>query len=423
MVEYWKKAAIVLGVGTWSDSLDFGVLMTALTLLIVPWGLGPIELSLISAIPTYIGLGASLIIGPLVDFFGRKRMWIIGNSLPGLAYLIGAFICRTWVDLMIVRIFGVLGTGWTIATYFSWLPEILPADKRQRVMGAVGMLQILAGMTLSALLALTAIFPWINWQIMFIWAAIWDLAVVILGAFVLKESELWLERRKLAKEKAAAAVEVETRMSYRALFTRKWAGRVIIGLLIGLTYSMFGLFTASGVASHWSIVILKFEPWLLGILGLIGTPIVAVYRPIVGLVSDKIGRLKNLLLFNLIGLPAAILGALTPVIVGVGMHLHVIAYSFILGQIAGLMSSGQEDTGKLVLSELVPTTARATAHSLLELIKGLVLGTVTMITGIVYSFNPILGMMFPAILGSIVGLSVVSIAIRLGYETKGKMLE
>jgi len=47
MVEYWKKAAIVLGVGTWSDSLDFGVLMTALTLLIVPWGLGPIELSLI----------------------------------------------------------------------------------------------------------------------------------------------------------------------------------------------------------------------------------------------------------------------------------------------------------------------------------------------------------------------------------------
>lgn len=421
MVEYWKKAAIVLGLGTWSDSLDFAVLMTAITLLIQPWGLGPIELSLIAAIPTYVGLGASLIIGPLVDLFGRKKMWLIGNALPGLAYLIGAFVCRSWVDLMIVRIFGVLGTGWTIATYFAWLPEVLPADKRQTVMGLAGMLQILAGMSLSALLALTAIAPWINWQVMFIWAAVWDLSVVGLGAFMLRESELWLERRRMAKERAM--VEVETRMSYRALFTRKWAGRVIIGLLIGLTYSMFGLFTATGVISHWNIMILKFEPWLIGVLGLISTPIIALYRPLVGWVSDRIGRLKNLMLFNLIGLPAAILGALTPVLIGTGMHLPVIAWSFIMGQLAALMSSGQEDTGKLVLSELVPTTARATAHSLLELIKGLVLGSVTMITGIVYAFNPIFGMMFPAILGSVVGLSVVFTALKLGYETKGVALE
>ncbi len=422
-MEYWKKAAILLGIGTWSDSLDFAALMTALALLTIPWGLTPMELSLIAAIPTYVGLCASIALGPLIDLLGRKRMWIIGNAIPGLAYLFGAFLCKNWVDLVIVRSVGVIGMGFTIATYFSWMPEIIPSDKRQTTMGIFGMLQVLAVMSLNAFLALTAIFPWINWQTMFLWAAIWDLAVVVLGIPILKESELWLERRRLARERKLTEAKVETRLSYRALFAKEWRVPCVIGLLIGLTYSMFGLFAAtSGVITDWNLRVLKFEPWLIGVLGLISTPIVAAYRPIVGRVSDKIGRLRNLLLFNAIGLPCAILGALTPILVGTGMYLYVIVYSFVMGQLAFLMSSGQEDTGKLVLSELVPTTARGTAHSLLEFLKGIVISTLTIVTGAIYAMNPIIGMMFPAIVGSAVGLSAVFAAMRLGYETRGKPL-
>jgi MFS family permease len=418
MVEYWKKAALILGLGTWTDSLDFAVLLTAMPLLILALNLGPAELTWISAIPTYIGLGASLLSGPLVDVIGRKKMWVLGNGLSGLAYLFGVFLCRSWIDLMIVRVIGVVGMGFTIATYFTWLPEEVPADKRQTVMGVVGMLQILAGLSLSGLLALSGIAPWIGWQVMFAWTAVWDLALTGVGAVVLKESSVWAERKKIKKEE-----KEREKVSYRALIAKEWRLPFSIGLLIGLTYSMFGLFaTASGFTGHFATIVLEFPPWLQGVLGIISTPIIAVYRPIVGRVSDKLGRLKTLLLFNLIALPAGLLAAFTPVLVGIGPYLHVIAFNFILGQIAGLTSSGQEDTGKVVLSELVPTTARGTAQSFLEFIKGIVIGSLTIVVGVIYSINPMWGMAFPMILGTVVGLSVVLAAIKLGFETKGKVL-
>ncbi|MEM2514254.1 MAG: hypothetical protein QXU81_08055 [Candidatus Bathyarchaeia archaeon] len=63
-------------------------------------------------------------------------------------------------------------------------------------MGIFGILQIVANMSLSALLTLTAIFPWISWREIFLWVAFWDLLVSFVGIAVLKESQLWTERKK-----------------------------------------------------------------------------------------------------------------------------------------------------------------------------------------------------------------------------------
>jgi MFS family permease len=424
-MEYWKKASILLGFGSFTDVIDFAVLYTALTLLIPVLGLGPYEMALIFSIPTYVGLGGSVVSGPLVDKFGRKKMWIFGNLLAGFAYLFGVWLCRSWFDLVIIRCVGVLGQGITLITYFTWLPEIIPPERRQTAMGLVGMLNTAASISLSGLLALTGIFPWLGWQHFFAYAALLDIIVVIIGIFVFKESEMWLQRKKMRSEGVEEGAKVEKRLSYKALFSQQWRGKLVVGLLIGLIYSMFGIITASGNAygTHFTVTVMQYPPWLIGVLGIIGYPIALFYRPFIGYVSDKLGRLKNLLLFSVIGIPAAILYAYTPVLIGVGPQLHVIVWAMLWGSISAFGGSAQEDTGKLVLSENIPTTARASAHGLLELIKGIVLGSIGLVIAPIYAMNPSLGIAFSPLIGFVLGIIIVFIAMRMGMESKGRRLE
>lgn len=423
-MEEWKKVAIILGFGSFTDATDFAILYTVLAMLQPIWKIEPWQYGIIAAIPTYIGLCTSFIAGPLGDYFGRKKIWVIGNLIPGLAYLLAAFLAKSWFDLVIVRSFGVLGQCMTLVIYFTWLPEVIPPEKRQTVMGFTGILTLCSGLVLSGLLALTAIFPWINWQMMFIYVAVIDLVATALGLIFLEEPKLWLERRRMIKE--GLAPPEQRKMSYRALLTGKYGPATIIGIIIGCIYSMFGVLTASGMAMgvHFTIEIMQYPPWLIGVLGLIGYPVGMVIRPFIGYVSDRIGRLKNLLLFTIIGLPAAILYAFAPYIVGVGPHLHVIIYMYVLSTITSLGSSGQEDTGKLVLSEAVPAVARGSAQGLLELVKGLVMGSLSLVAADIYTrYGPSWGMAFSWILGSVIGIPTILIAMKLGLERARKEIE
>ncbi|MEM3703750.1 MAG: MFS transporter [Candidatus Bathyarchaeia archaeon] len=420
----WKKVAVILGFGSFTDATDFAVLYTALAMLQIPWNIQPWQYGIIASIPTYIGLCTSFLAGPLADYFGRRKVWVIGNLFPGIAYLVGAFFCQTWFDLVIVRCIGVIGQCTTLVIYYAWLPEVVPADKRQTVMGFAGILTLCSGLVLSAILALTAIFPWIDFRMLFIYTAVADLIATAAGVVFLREPEMWVERRKMIKE-GRAPVE-QQKVSYRALITGKYGPATVVGIIIGCIWSMFGVLTASSMTmgTHFSIVVMQYPPWLMGVLGLIGYPVGMVIRPLVGYVSDRIGRLKNLLLFTVIGVPAAILYGFGPYIVGVGPQLHVIVYMYILGTITSLGSSGQEDTGKLVLSEAVPTVARGSAQGLLELIKGLVMGTLSLIAASVYEiYGPSWGICFSWILGAIIGIPVVLVAMKMGLERARKELE
>jgi hypothetical protein len=128
-----------------------------------------------------------------------------------------------------------------------------------------------------------------------------------------------------------------------------------------------------------------------------------------------------------ITVPAMICATLawhTPVIIGVGMTLPVIAFYFINSQIGGFTGSPMEDVPRTFLAESVPTLARGTAGASVDVLRGLMNFIASTSVGLLaVIIAPWIAYSIPPILGGIVGLALAFTAKRKGFETKGKVLE
>ncbi|MEM2514253.1 MAG: hypothetical protein QXU81_08050 [Candidatus Bathyarchaeia archaeon] len=71
------------------------------------------------------------------------------------------------------------------------------------------------------------------------------------------------------------------------------------------------------------------------------------------------------------------------------MSLSVIIYGFITSKLILWASHGQEDAGRVVACELVPTLARGTINSLIELLKGLIISSLILTVAAIFTINPI----------------------------------
>ncbi|MEO0251296.1 MAG: MFS transporter [candidate division WOR-3 bacterium] len=425
LVEYWKKAAVVMGLGTWTDAMDFAVIMYAVAMLVSEWKLTPVETTWLLTtfgVGGYISMLLNFVTGPLIDAIGRKKMWVIGNLIAGIAYL-GASTAPNWFVLTFWRLLGVLTLAFTLPAFYTLMPEEVPADKRQTIIALAGILNMVGVLNINLFLALTGVFPWLTWRIMAAYVGFADLLLAILGLIILREPPLWQERRKLIKE--GKIPKEESKVSYREILSGEMRKKWLVAVLVPLCFSMTGIATVTNMyLSYFQAAILKWSPAIIGVIGLIGTIVGAITRMLMGPISDRVGRLNTIIIFAIPSAVACVLLWNTPNIVGIGEHLPVVAFYMIMSIIFGLGTSAQEDTGRTYISEVVPARARGTSQSLLQALKTIVLTPLQTAAGLLAAvISPTVAYGTFPLIGFILGVAGAIAAKKMGLETRGKILD
>ncbi|MEO0251883.1 MAG: MFS transporter [candidate division WOR-3 bacterium] len=420
MVEYWKKAAVVLGLGTWSDAMDMMLLGIVSVMLIQEFRLGVYEVTMLTTAfgaTAYIFLIGSLMEG-LSDYVGRKRLWVLGNFVSGLGYL-GCSLAHDWVQVAILRTIGFLGC-WSLPLYYIIMSEEMPAHKRQTIVSLARMLSVLAMVNLNILLILSASVPWITWRFMFGYVSIVNIALACAGAIVLREPPVWLERRRLIKE---GKIPKEQSVTILTLFKKEYLKKTVIvavGMLLMLSAG-YALGTA-GFISLFQVEHLKWDRALIGTLGIITSLIGTLgVMPFIGFLSDKIGRSGVAILGTLIAIIGASLRWWIPAIIPETTSLLAVVMWIVLVTLATF--GNQEDTARVWAYENVPATARGAVGAIKTIIINPLSTGLTLLAGslaLAYGL-PVVCTIFHIVLGA-VALAFFIYARKVGLETKGKEL-
>jgi MFS family permease len=421
MVEYWKKAAVVTGLGQLSDAADSGVGYIIIPLVIAAWRLGPIEIGWLGSAFTFGAAAGGLISGILMDYIGRKKVWVAGNILAAIGYFLST-TATSWIEFSVYRFIAGFTVASCFAAFFTLMPEEMPPDKRATISGLGLALNTCGIILLSALLALTGMFPWITWQFIVIVVGVIDLALGVAGFLVLREPPIWLERKKLIKE---GKIVKEERSSLKMILKPGLRRAFILAMILGISYGFVTLATAGDAGgSFFQSAALKFSAPLIGVLSLVTSVVNICEVAVTGRIADKFGRLNTILMIGILSLIGGQLVCRTPYFLGVGESISVIAFYFITYCLFMWAIRPLDTPVRVWIAEILPTSIRGTAQGILDFIKSL-LGAVISI-GVGYlaaTIGLIEGYSIPPLLGSIFGLIVVVMLARMGLETKGKALE
>lgn len=417
-MEYWKKATIVMGLGSWSDGMDNVIIGHIIPILAAIWRLTPIEVGLIMGITAFGSLIAAFIVGPIADLIGRKWSWVIGNLLTGVFYAL-RMISTDWWFFALMGVGAGLFTSMSMVSFGALLPEELPPEKRQTIFSYASALGTVGALNSSLLVLLAGIFPAFTWQNILLYIAVWNFIVAILGAIVLKESRLWLERRKLIRE---GKIERESRLPLSRFLTKELRTRFLLVIIVstcsGLAFGTLGFraFFESNIM-RWSLV-------TIGAVGIVMTIGGTISKLVFGRLSDRIGRLNTFIVINVMAIIGALVFWHTPFILGVGEYLPIIAFYtfFFIVWVWGF--NGEGDVEMVWTSELFPTAIRGSAQSLRGIFSTLLRFFSESISGFLALFLW-LGTAYSmfTIIGSAIIIITILAAKKLGLETKGMVLK
>lgn len=356
-MEYWKKAAIVGALGAWSDTMDVFAALLVIGTAAVEWGVGPglvglaMTLSRVVAVPVY-----SAFSGLVIDLFGRKKLFCFGNILAGIAYLGMAYSTNIWMwtAFSVPMIWSFFTTG--AASIF--VQEELPAEKRGYYFGLTRMMTAVGALSVSLSAPIFAALGW-GWRPILLYNAIFDFFVGILGAIVLRESRVWIERRelmrqgKIAKEERLPLRKVISDPSIRKRFF------VLSWVMFFLTFTR----VPDWFRTPYQAMTLGFDLSTIGYIAIAGTLMGLISTPLFGRLSDIIGRVKVIIISLIMCVVLSALWFMTDILVGKGPTLPVILYFGSLIAVWSLFFAAAGAFISLWQSELYPTSMRATLYT------------------------------------------------------------
>jgi len=361
---------------------------------------------LLSDIEVSFVLGASLaatavggvIFGFLSDRFGRKKIlqWTI------LTYSIGAFLSGfssgIWM-LLIFRILTGLGVGGEWATGQTYVGETFPAKSRGRY-GAFMQTGAPIGIALASIIG-GYLAPQIGWR----WCFFISVLPAVLVVYIMKklpESDMWLQRKNLPKEKSNISVLFSP--AYRKLF--------ILSLVLAIFDMSAYWFTYSWMPGylheqrHFSLA--ESAAWILitqsgGFLGYFTF----------GFFADKFGRRPAYSIYSVI-----MAGGLVMITVLWGLITNyqslILLCMFLVGFGTGMFGG----YGPL-FSELFPTNIRNTAMgTAFNVARGVQFLTPVIIAWVAKSYGLSGGIFIASIFALLTGAWIWTFP-----ETKGRKLE
>jgi len=419
-MEYWKKASIVFALGMFTDSIDFLLLAYIIPLLVPLWRITSAEVGIMGTIFNIIVILMAIISGPISDYFGRTKVWSIGNLLAGI-FLTASTFTDNWLYFAILRGIGSATVGVTIPQYYTLIPEEAPPRIRATLAALIqAITAAIASVLYGTFLGLAGVIPWLDWRFMVRFLALWNIIAAVSGFLVLKEPAIWRERRQLAKE--GKLQETRQEMSYKALFKREFAGIFILAALLPCLLGMgsFG-FVVINFISYFQTAQMKFPQAIIGMVAMVGTIWGTVVRLITGPISDRVGRLKTIIVFIIPGLIASQVLWRLPYF-GTGEALGLIIAFIITYMITGLVMYGLEVPPFIYLAEIVPTLSRGTAETFVMILRGVLNGILSLVVGYWALVAPCEAYAWYSAIVSIAALICASILLRKGLDRTGKPL-
>lgn len=326
------------------------------TFLLIPisqeYGFSNLQMSYILGSTLAATAIGGVIFGMLSDRFGRKAVlqWTI------LTYSLGTFfsgLAGNFWFLMIFRVITGLGVGGEWATGQTFVGETFPAKVRGRYcayMQTGAPLGIALASVVGGLLS-----PVIGWRACFFISILPALMVVIIRRS-LPESDLWLQKKEMQKQKASSGEGIKPAYSnnFLALFSKQHRRYFLLALVLAifdmsaywLTYSWMPGY----LHNERNFTLTKSAFWILvtqtgGFLGYF----------FFGYVADRLGRRPAYTIYSCI--------------MAVGLLMitvfwdHVVMYPLIILSFMFLVGFGTGMFGGYgsLFSELFPTSIRSTA--------------------------------------------------------------
>lgn len=356
-MEYWKKAALIAGVGTWSDTMDTAAGLLIFGLVTKEWGIGAALAGLSTTISRLVAVPIhGLFSGILTDIFGRKKLFIFGNFVTGLSFVALSLATDiwTWTIAYIPRIWSIFLTG--IAGVF--VIEEIPSERRGWYYGLTRVFGVLGGLSASLGLSVFSLLGY-GWRAVLLFDAALNFFAAILALIFLKESTVWQERMNLIKE---GKIPKKEKLPLRKVIQDP---EIRARFLVAGWVMLFMNFTRVGdwFGSIYQTQTLHFDAVIIGYLGTISTLMGVIPGPLLGRISDAIGRVKTIVLALILAVITTILWFQTDTFVGVGVTVPVLIYFIIFRILSGIFLTGFNNVVTLWQNELYPTSLRATLSS------------------------------------------------------------
>ena len=397
------SVALTLVLMGWLFSgMDYSIYASALPLI-----LADLKISIPSAGIIFFlslqGLWIGSILVPIVaDYFGRRRV-MMGNILLYALTTGAVALSQTSWYLTLARFLVNFAVGAEQPVGATYISERWNARTRARAMGFMQSGFAIGLLLASLLLALLA--PTFGWRILFVIGALPALLVVAFR-FWLPESEKFEEHKKQRDSGELAAEQKGFPLAQ--LFSPGLLRATIIGMVILLAGNAAG----SGILA-WAPTYLKVAKGFdIGSVGWLGTlyaiGLFAGYN-LAGIVSDWTSRRISLIVFFALDIVA---------LIGFGLASNT-ALLIVFYTLVGIGGGGQFGNFITYLSELFPTSARATGVGWCMGIGLVAWSIVPLVLGFAAP-NGDFGTLFAILGGSacLVGI----IGAYLGPETKGKAL-
>ncbi|MEM2866977.1 MAG: MFS transporter [Candidatus Bathyarchaeia archaeon] len=412
----WKIAGVVTTIGMSSDISDMIAISFAIAMVVKAMGLGPVEVGLILGAFGWGSIAGLLVAGPIVDYFGRKRIWCIQNILAGLLWFFMSF-SRDWVALFSFRVIKGFITAFGTATSYPLLAEIVPSEVRGKFLATFSGLGALVGLSIiNAIPILTAWYPWLPWYFICYLMAGWNIIIGVLGFIFLYESPLWEKRAKLIE----LGELKESKVPFRTFLQKQYVIRFIMTIIAVVGFSAISL--PMYLRTYYGTQFLGITIAIAGIVGWSEGPVDLVGRYFWGRYADKAGRLTAIPVAAIICLICNLLMLYAYAIFPVG-SLPMIILFFIVADLIGF-SMVMSDFIRYWAGELFPTGLRSTAMSYNALIGTLATTAIQSISGFVaLALGIANGYSIIAVIGFVILMIAMIAGRRLGYETKGVSLE
>ncbi|MEM3798045.1 MAG: MFS transporter [Candidatus Bathyarchaeia archaeon] len=294
------------------------------------------------------------------------------------------------------------------------------SGEETNIVGRASAMSVIGTLNISIMLILAGIYGF-TWHVFFAYVCIFDLVVAILGVLLLRESSLWQERQKLIAE---GKVKREERVPLKKFLSPEVRAKFVLALLLSIS-GWFGLmFIVLPFLATFQSTVLAFSTALIGIVEVTCTINGVIARAVLGMVSDRVGRLNTLILCAVLCIIGGSLSWRTPSILGVGEKLPIIVFFAVTFWIYLWGLNGICDTSRTWYAELIPTSIRGSMESFMQILASLIAFFGTIIVGVIAGYvglGEALAIML--LIAGIIIIIVSVIAKKLNLETKGKRLD
>jgi AAHS family 4-hydroxybenzoate transporter-like MFS transporter len=183
-----------------TDGMDVAIMGFLAPDITREWGISKASFGVVmSAAPLGLAIGA-LMVGPLSDRFGRKKLLLASIAVFGTFSLLSAF-SNNVVTLSALRFLTGLGLGAAMPSTTTLLSEYVPERSRSTLLAAM-----FTGFNLGSALVgfgAAALLPHFGWRSVLIAGGAIPLLLLPLYLFLIPESARYMVVRKMAPEKIA----------------------------------------------------------------------------------------------------------------------------------------------------------------------------------------------------------------------------